>query len=158
MKKWIVIILSLLTVVVITLFISIYVIARQPLTSSIEEAVVVAQNDLEMQSIDDQYIYNGTNSYVVVTGISRDTEQIVAWIPRDEGEIVTRQLEDGITQDEVFAMLEQEDSLSKVTSIKLGYESVGPVWEIKYEDQDANLNYYYVLFDTGEWWRTINNL
>lgn len=41
---------------------------------------------------------------------------------------------------------------------KLGYEEVGPVWEITYTNSDDKLNYVYIIFEDGQWWKRILNL
>ena len=159
MKKWLIIMTSFIAVCVLTLCITIYVVARQPLLTSIEAGETRAKGELQLQTIEESYVYNSTQSYNVVQGITNNEEWIVSFYPvSGDEEPQTRAMDEGITKDEVLAMLYEEDNPSKIMSAKLGYESIGPVWEIIYLDEEKTLNYYYVSFDDGEWWRTIRNL
>ncbi|KIL48032.1 cell wall elongation regulator TseB-like domain-containing protein [Jeotgalibacillus campisalis] len=158
MKKWMVLVPALLIVTILIISITIYSIARQPLNASIDQAEAKAREELQFSQIEESYPYNGTKAYSVIQGTAED-QQMVAFIPKDEEEDpTTRRMEEGISEDEVIAMLNETDEPTKIMSSRLGLESEGPVWEIIYLDNDKMLNYYYVLFDSGEWWRTIRNL
>ena len=158
MKKWFVIVSSLIVVCILTFCVTVYVIAREPLNSIIEEGESVAKEEFQLKSIEDSYVYNGSQSYTVVIGNTAEEEPRVAFLPMEaEGEMDTRLVDEGISKDEVLDMLYKEDAPSKIVSAKIGYESVGPIWEIIYLDQEKTFNYYYVYFDNGELWRTIPN-
>lgn len=159
MKKWAIIITSLIAVCIITFCVTVYNVARQPLHSEIERGEAKAKEEFQLQTIENSYIYNGTESYTVVIGKTADEESVISFIPASaEGEAQTRKIQDGISKEEVYSMLQEDDNPAKIMSASIGYESVGPVWEIVYLDEENTLNYYYVSFDDGEWWRTIRNL
>jgi len=160
MKKWFFIIVAFVAICLITFSVTVYTMARQPLHETIEQAERIALEDLQYEAVNTSYIYNGSQSYTVVIGSSEENNSIVAFIPltSEDQEVETRLMDDGVSAEEVLNMLNSEDAPSKILSTKLGYESIGPVWEVVYLDDEEMLNYYYVSFDNGEWWRTIRNL
>ncbi|TFE03236.1 DUF5590 domain-containing protein [Jeotgalibacillus sp. R-1-5s-1] len=157
MKKWMIILGSCLTVILASLVI-VFFVARQPLSDQLNRAEEIASSEFGV-TVEESYHFNGSEVYSIVKGTDPEGEQLLVFIPEnDELEIETRQLNEGIEEDEVLSMLNAEDEPAKILSSKIGFESVGPVWEIVYKDQEDTLNYYYVKFDDGEWWRTIRNL
>ncbi|PPA71236.1 DUF5590 domain-containing protein [Jeotgalibacillus proteolyticus] len=159
MKKRIMIVVLSIFALALIFCVTVYNIAKQPLTSTLEAAEAQVQETVQFEEIEDAYVYNGTEAYTILIGRTDEEDALAAFVPvNPEEEILTRPLSEGISSDEVLSMLYQEDNPSKVLSLKLGYESVGPVWEVVYYDEESTLNYYYVLFDTGEWWRAIRNL
>ncbi|WP_227395298.1 cell wall elongation regulator TseB-like domain-containing protein [Jeotgalibacillus aurantiacus] len=157
MKKWILILSSCFAVFLTTLII-LFFIARHPLSDQLNQAEEIARSEFNI-TVEDSYHFNGSEVYSIVKGTDPEGEQLLVFIPEnDELEIEMRQLDEGIEEEEVLSMLNAEDEPAKILSSKIGFESVGPVWEIVYKDQEDTLNYYYVKFDDGEWWRTIRNL
>ena len=51
-----------------------------------------------------------------------------------------------------------EQNVKQVLHTKLGYEEPGAVWEIAYINKSDKLNYVYILFEDGQWWKRILNL
>ncbi|MGD7045407.1 DUF5590 domain-containing protein [Jeotgalibacillus proteolyticus] len=159
MKKWMVLVPAGLILIILAFSITVYSVARGPLRDSIDQAETKAGDELQLSSIEESYQYNSTKAYTVFVGTDENQDDVIVFVPEDnEEEIVKRKMDEGISEDEAIAMLNQEDAPSKIMSSKLGLESEGPVWEIIYLDEEETLNYYYVLFDSGEWWRTIRNL
>ncbi|PFA70063.1 peptidase [Bacillus sp. AFS015802] len=158
MKKWITIIVSLIIVIGITLSVLLYQFSRNPLDHQAEKALKRVEDETSIVNVQDTSIYNGSKSYVVVTGENEQNEKLVAWVPNQKGKIIEKKWADGITKDQAVNKLKDEKKPKELLSVRLGYESVGPVWEMTYLDQQDNLNYYYLLFSTGEWWRKIENL
>ncbi|MCA1063153.1 DUF5590 domain-containing protein [Rossellomorea sp. AcN35-11] len=158
MKKWITII-SLLTIVLgITASVILYQVSRNPLDIQAENAESRIKEETTIVEIEKTSFYNGSDSYVVVTGKNDQNEKVIAWVPKKNGKIIEEKWADGISKDQAINKLNDEKQPKKLLSVRLGYESVGPVWEMTYLDQQDNLNYFYLLFSTGEWWRKIENL
>jgi uncharacterized protein YpmB len=67
-------------------------------------------------------------------------------------------LQDGITREKALSVIDDEKDVKKVLHTKLGYEEAGVVWEITYTNNADNLNYVYILFEDGQWWKRILNL
>ncbi|WP_409251152.1 DUF5590 domain-containing protein [Bacillus sp. SCS-153A] len=149
----------LLTIVIIGSMIAVFLNARSPVNEKAEVALQRAQSETEIASTEDVSLYNGKNSYVVITGENTSGEKIIVWVPeKKEAEIIVKKWADGISKEAAINKLNDENDVNEILSVKLGMESVGPVWELTYLDENEHLNYYYLLFETGEWWRKIENL
>ncbi len=155
MKKWILLLTAVVSVFIIC-FALIYFTANQQVNAELEIAEEAAM--AEGMEVSDSYHYHGSEAYYVVSGNIEGSNQLFFYPENSELEAVTVPFDDGISEDQAIEMLYADDEPGKILSSKIGMESVGPVWEIVYEDQDELLNYYYVEFETGEWWRTIRNL
>ncbi|MCA0147844.1 DUF5590 domain-containing protein [Rossellomorea vietnamensis] len=158
MKKWITIIVLLFLVIGISASVLVYQLSRNPLDHQRDLALKRVEDETAIVKVEDTSFYNGSKSYVVVTGQNEKREKLVAWVPGKKGEIIEKKWANGITKDQAINKLNDEKKPKELLSVRLGYESVGPVWEMTYLDQQDNLNYYYLLFSTGEWWRKIENL
>ncbi|MCA1058361.1 DUF5590 domain-containing protein [Rossellomorea aquimaris] len=158
MKKWITIIVISFIVIGVTASVLLYKVSRGPLDQQRDQALNRVEDETAIVKVENTSFYNGSKSYVVVTGENEQQEKLVAWIPNKKGKIIEKKWADGITKDQAINKLNDEKKPKELLSVRLGYESVGPVWELTYLDQQDNLNYYYLLFSTGEWWRKIENL
>ncbi|MGE6752297.1 DUF5590 domain-containing protein [Rossellomorea sp. NPDC071047] len=158
MKKWISIIALLFIVLGITASVVLYQVSRNPLDNQAEKALNRVKSETAIVEVENTSFYNGSKSYVVVTGKDDQNEKLVAWVPNKKGKIIEKKWADGISKEQAINKLNDEKQPKELLSVRLGYESVGPVWEITYLDQQDNLNYFYLLFSTGEWWRKIENL
>lgn len=67
-------------------------------------------------------------------------------------------LQDGITEEQALSVLNNKEEVKEILHTKLGYEEVGAVWEITYTNESDELNYVYILFEDGQWWKRILNL
>lgn len=158
MKKWITIISLLFIVLGIAATVVLYQVPRNPLDNQAEKALNRVKNETAIVEVENTSFYNGSKSYVVVTGKDDQNEKLVAWVPNKKGKIIEKKWADGISKEQAINKLNDEKQPKELLSVRLGYESVGPVWEITYLDQQDNLNYFYLLFSTGEWWKKIENL
>ncbi|KUP06547.1 hypothetical protein Q73_07995 [Bacillus coahuilensis m2-6] len=157
MKKS-VLIISVLIIVVFSVMAIIYSNARKPYVSTEEKAREFVVTQLNYQSTQDIYIYHGTETILSVVGINENGEKEVAWFSEDGQSVETRNWADGISKDEAKRMLLNEKPDAELLSVTLGMEKVGPIWELSYLDEDNHLNYYYIVWETGDWWRKIENL
>ncbi|MCJ7839485.1 DUF5590 domain-containing protein [Lederbergia sp. NSJ-179] len=159
MKKWILIVLLCMTLLTLTVFIYVYQSARAPLKDMEAYAVERAKDEAKLTKMDEFYLYNGTETYYVVVGEKDPGEKLAVWIPEDKkGKLIEKKLSEGISKQDAVAKLKQEEKPQKIMGIRLGMEKNLPLWEISYLDEHSKLNYYYIHFDTGKWWRKIENL
>lgn len=158
MYKWI-ITTSILFLMIAGASIAVYSKARAPIKNFQEKAETRAKSEAGIVSIDQFYLYNGTETYYVIIGKQKDEKQIVVWIPEDKKKpILIKDMADGISEQEALNKLFSEENPSEILGVRLGMEKDLAVWELSYLDSKANLNYYYVHFETGKWWRKIENL
>ncbi|WP_335869685.1 cell wall elongation regulator TseB-like domain-containing protein [Bacillus sp. 2205SS5-2] len=139
--------------------VNIYLNAREPFESAKDYAINQSIENTEIQEVLETYYYNGKESLVSVVGLNAKNEKLIAFVPENKKkEITVQKWANGMSENEALTKLKNEKTISKLVSTQLGLENVGPVWEIAYLDQEEDLNYYYILFETGEWWRSIENL
>ncbi|KIL48903.1 hypothetical protein KP77_21140 [Jeotgalibacillus alimentarius] len=154
MKKWILLMIAIITVFIACILI-IFNAAKNQVNNQLDIAEAAAMD--EGISVEKSYHYYGSAPYSVVEGTSDGVEKLF-FLPENGEEPVIIDAADGVDQEQVLNMLEADDNPQKILSSKIGMEPVGAVWEVIYEDEDELLNYYYVKFESGEWWRTIRNL
>jgi uncharacterized protein YpmB len=133
--------------------------AMDPLKQAQKEAERRINADRKLKQVDEFYLYNGTETYYVITGEDQNGEKIVYWIPeKKEDKIVAKKMANGISKQDAIDKLIKEKQPKKILGARLGMEKRLPVWELSYLDSQSHLNYYYIHFDTGKWWRNIENL
>lgn len=160
MKNWLtfiaVFILSLGLIITILVFWN----ANKPFNEIEEKAEKLALSSEVLSTVTKSYVYNGSKPYVTVFGEDEDGEEKVVFVPisLEEEAIQEAYLKDGITEEQALAHLKDEKDIKKILHTKLGYESVGVVWEITYMNNSDNVNYVYLMFEDGEWWKRILNL
>ncbi|MBM7577406.1 hypothetical protein [Jeotgalibacillus terrae] len=154
MKKWILLIIAIFAVF-IACFLIIFNAAKNQVNNQLDIAEAAAMD--EGISVKESYHYYGSAPYSVVEGTSDGVEKLFFLAENGEDPVIIDAAA-GVDQEQVLNMLEADDNPKKILSSKIGMEPIGPVWEVIYEDEDELLNYYYVKFESGEWWRTIRNL
>lgn len=133
--------------------------AMEPMKKATAAAEARLSSETNIQDIDEFFLYNGSQTYYVFIGKDSKGQEAAAWIPDSEDEKVqVKKLSDGITKETAVNKLLNEKKPKEILGVRLGMERNLPVWELSYLDEKSNLNYYYVHFDTGKWWRKIENL
>ncbi|NQD64520.1 DUF5590 domain-containing protein [Bacillus haikouensis] len=158
MKKWISIIMAAAVIVICTASVLLYQTARAPVEEEFEQASKRVLEETPIKEIEKASNYHGAKAYTVVIGKDRNKEKMVAFVPEKKGEIIVKKWADGISKEQAINKLNDEKNPEEILSVRIGHESVGPVWEITYLDSQKNLNYFYMLFSNGEWWKKIENL
>lgn len=160
MKNWLIFI-SVFTVS-LSLVITILVLwrAETPFRSIEEQAEQLALDAKALAIVSESYTYNGKNSYVTVFGVDEYGDQKAVFVPTnlEEDSIQDVFLKDGLTEKEALSVFKKEGNVQKILHMKLGYEEPGAVWEVSYLNDKDKLNYVYIMFEDGEWWKRITNL
>ncbi|WP_430539386.1 DUF5590 domain-containing protein [Listeria rocourtiae] len=157
--KWIWISIAAIVVVIAGFFIFFYS-AQKPVRADEKEALARIEGKVDLKEQEDFYLYNGANGvYYVLTGKNSKNKNIIVWVPKSKkGTVVVKYAKDGISKDEAIAKVKQEKNPVKILNVTLGMDKGVPIWEISYLDKDNNLNYFDVDFETGDWYRAIENL
>lgn len=159
MLNWIkfitVFLIALTTVIVVTVFYS----ANKPLTSAVENASDAAIKSGQIVSVDSVQLYNGTQSFMTVFGVNEKGDEIAVFVDENtDKDFGTVKIEDGITANQAVSTVKEELDVKKVLHVALGVEEAGPVWEVAFKSDNDKLNYVYVYFESGQWWKRILNL
>lgn len=160
MKNWIIFISVF--ILSLSLVISILVIwkADAPFNKIEKQAEELALSTSSLAEVSESYVYNGNKPYVTVFGEDEHGKEKAIFVPINLEEKAIQEvfLQDGITKEQALSVLNNEEEVKEVLHTKLGFEEVGPVWEITYKNGSEKLNYVYILFEDGQWWKRILNL
>ena len=150
MKKWIII--GIIAMVVLLTGVSVYAYSavRAPLTEGYEQARQTILDSGELQSVADVSYFHGEDSFFVVMGLDAEGDQAIAWVPQDQEDSTTVLKEsDGITPEEAQSITESAVNASKIQSVKLGKEGNTALYEVKYLTESNQQGYYYLTFQDG---------
>lgn len=160
MKNWL--IFGVVFVLSLSLVISVLVFwkADEPYSEMEQQAESFALEKKALVSITNSYVYNGNKPYITVFGIDENGKGKAVFVPinMDEKSMQHVLLETGVTEQQAIDVLQREAAVNEILHVKLGFEEPGVVWEIAYISDTDKLNYVYVLFEDGQWWKRILNL
>lgn len=160
LKKWLLFLVVFAISLTAILSLLIYFQAKAPFKDANEYAEsYIIENNLLAQ-VEDAYVYNSSTTSHTIIGKTAKGEEKAFFIPEKETDeaIMEVNLQDGISKERAIQLAMENETNSKLLHAKLGVEEVGPVWEITYVNETNNLNYVYLLFDNGDWWKRISNL
>ena len=154
MKNWII-----FTVVFILSFLVVWK-ADAPFNDMEQKAEQFALETKALAVVSDSYVYNGDKPYVTVFGVDEYGKEKAIFVPINLEEKAMQEvfLEDGISEEKALAIFKEDTSSKEILHTKLGFEEAGAVWEITYISDTGKLNYVYLLFEDGNWWKRILNL
>ncbi|ENI8396466.1 DUF5590 domain-containing protein [Listeria monocytogenes] len=157
--KWIAIILGIIIVFVVAAFLYIRY-AEKPVTNAETEALDRISGQVDLKTTDQFYLYNGPKEvYYVLTGKNSKNQNIIVWVPKKKSDkVYVKFTSDGITKQQARDKVTKEKNPKKILHVNLGMEKETPIWEVAYLDKNDKLNYFDINFETGEWYREIENL
>lgn len=160
MKSWIKFFAIFFVMLAVVLTVLVTIKAYAPYHSATQEAKDVVLKERLLKTVDKSYVYNSTNHYVTVIG-KNDKNQSTAVVlnqdqPKAKKEVI--ELSKGVTEKEAIKIATEGQKVKKVLHVHLGIEKPGLVWEVAFENNRDELNYVYVVFETGQWWKKITNL
>ena len=160
MKNWI--IYSVIFIVSLSLVISVLIIwkADAPFNEMEQKAEAFALETKALAVVSDSYVYNGNKPYVTVFGVDEYGKEKAIFVPMslEENSMQEVYVQDGITEEQALAVFQNETPAKEILHTKLGFEEPGAVWEITYKTESGSLNYVYLMFEDGQWWKRILNL
>lgn len=159
MLNWIkfltVFLIALTSVLVITIFYNAY----KPISKANTNASNKAIQSGQVVSINNVQVYNGTKPLITVFGLNDAGEEVAVFVDEtSKADYKEVKLKDGITAEKAEQMVRDEVNMGKVLHVSLGIEEEGPVWEVVFKSDNGKLNYVYLLFEDGHWWKRILNL
>ncbi|HFI0419704.1 TPA: DUF5590 domain-containing protein [Streptococcus suis] len=132
----------LLSVVTFSIF-TIWDIAAAPFNNARSQAVAVATEYADLQTVSNFSIYNGTETYFSVFGTTSQGEEVAVLIPEATSTVYVYPLAQGISQKEAQAIA-KENGAGQAERTILGFRDGKPIWEVK-----SGAAYYLVEFETG---------
>ena len=160
MKRWIIFISVF--ILSLSLVISLFVIwkAGQPFSDEKDKAEKLVLSEKKLTEVTDSEIYSGSNTYVTVRGNDVEGNGKAVFIPITGKDLAIEEvlLKDGISKKQAMETVQSEFKVKEVLHTKLGWEQDNAVWEITFLNENDKLNYVYLLFDNGKWWKRILNM
>ena len=159
MLNWIkfitVFLIALTTVIVVGIFYN----ANRPVASAVNLATDAAIQSGQIVSVKSTQPFNGTESSVTIFGVNDQGDEVAVFVNDTASKNFSEvKLSDGITAKQAISVVQQEHKVKKVLHASLGIEEEEPVWEVAFKGDDDKLNYVYVFFESGQWWKRILNL
>jgi uncharacterized protein YpmB len=149
MKKWIIIILFMLIVIFTGASVYAYHIIRQPLLHEFEQAERYIKGQELLQSVTKASYYHGTETYYVFSGLTSDQHEAIVWVSEDFDFHHTELASAGISKEEAISIVQREEKIKRIHSVKLGYERGLPIYEVTYLNEENRKGYYYLTFNDG---------
>ena len=134
--------------------------ADAPFNDMEQQAEELAISSKALAVVSDSYIYNGNKPYITVFGVDEYGKEKAIFVPISLEEDLIQEvfLQEGITEEQALSVISDETNVKEILHTKLGYEEAGAVWEVSYINEADKLNYVYILFEDGQWWKRILNL
>lgn len=160
MKNWIIISITVVASLAIVLTVGVLWITASPFLDVQKKAEQLVLSTDRLVEVEESYVYHGKSPYVTVFGKDEDGEEKALFVPINMKEefIQTVRIADGVTAEQALSALNDEAKVKEILHSKLGFEEVGAVWEITYVNEQNTLNYEYIMFEDGQWWKRILNL
>ncbi len=157
-KKWLLIIgIPLLLIAIIVAIM--YNNAQKPYEKAREAALEQLQKKASLSQIDDVYVYNGTKAYYTGTGKDESGKDVAVWLQQNgKSDPIVQPLKGNVTEKEARALFKEEAGDADILSLTLGLEGKTPVWLFTFENKNGRLNYYYLSFTDGTWWKKVENI
>ena len=161
MKKKIIAIGFVLLITVIAGATYIYLSAQSPLKKAEEAAISIAKSETSLSGFTDFQLYNGEETFYVMKGKDEDGVGHYIWIAKEDGDITTIPVKEGISEEEAIRAVYADRNPSEIIDVRLGVARINekdfPAWEIYFRTENNSTNYYYIDFATGEKLRAIDN-
>ncbi|GAE29056.1 PepSY domain-containing protein [Alkalihalobacillus hemicellulosilyticus] len=148
MKKWIISILLIVIILLISGTIYAYTIIREPLTNQLSQVEKYVLNQQLLNTVEEVTYFHGQEVVYVAQGLYEDELKFV-WVSEDFMSVHEANEEDGITQNEAIAIVEQHETINQLQAVRLGYERNRPLYEITFIDENGRQAYYYLDFTNG---------
>lgn len=160
LKRWLLFIVIFAISLTVILSLLIYFQAKTPFSEANENAESYVTKNHLLAQVDDSYVYNSTSTFHTVIGKTAKGEEKAFFVPakKTDDALMEVNLKDGISKEKAIELAMSNEKNGELLHAKLGVEEIGPVWEITYVNEKNTLNYVYLLFDNGDWWKKISNL
>ncbi len=160
MKKWITFIGVFTLSLTICIGLFVFWQAGKPFSNQKEIAIDIALSENKLAQVSTVEVYSGSQSFVTVIGIDENGDDKAIFIPNSDQELPIEEvfLKDGITEEQALQVVKDEFTVKQILHTKLGWEDKNAVWEITFLSENDKLNYVYVMFKNGKWWKRILNL
>ncbi|BBC60863.1 cell wall elongation regulator TseB-like domain-containing protein [Melissococcus plutonius] len=159
-KKRVTFLLGLIVILLAIIVISIILLTRsnQPIEQAKKEAIAIARQHTNLSEVDHFYQFSRKKVYFSLTGKEKDGKEIAVIIPKKSGKITVLNQKDGLTEEAVRQLVQQQSPEESIKKASLGIYKGKPAWEVVTTSKNKTENYYVVSFKEGKYLSTIHNI
>ena len=132
--------------------------SQQPILQAEKEATAIAEENANIQKVQDFYWYNGSETYFTLAGIDDNNEELYVIIKKDGGETTILNTAEVITESEAKSITQADKNPERILEARLGMENEEPVWEVTYKNANDTICYYLISAISGKWLKDIENI
>lgn len=159
MMNWIKFIAAFLLALTLVIAVIVFYNADKPFSTVTDKAEADVLASGLLVTVDHSEVYNGTKALVIVYGKDEEGKEKAIFVDEKTSEVLDEvAMSDGVTSDVAIKTVRSELKVDKILHVKLGLEEDYPIWEVAFKSENGKLNYVYVFFESGEWWKRILNL
>ncbi|MCC5895811.1 MAG: DUF5590 domain-containing protein [Alkalibacterium sp.] len=132
--------------------------SNQPYARARADTIAYVAERTSLSQVDDFYWYNGTETYLTITGQNADGIERHYIVQQSGGQITSLSAENGLSKQEAIQLTREARQPDKILNARIGMIDDRPIWEVSYRNDNDRLGYYVIDLRTGEWIRTIDNI
>lgn len=150
---------AIVVLVLIIVTISVILIrSTRPMRQAQTEAVAIAKEYANIETVDDFYWFTWGDTYFSVVGTDTSGAEIAAIIAQDSGTVKVVNQADGYTDNEIRSIVSQDYNNPMIESTNLGMYNDQVAWEIVTKGENNTLTYYLLSFETGEELKVVSDI
>ena len=148
-NKWIIGLVAILLLIIVSGTI-LFIRSNRPMQQAKTEAVELAKQHANLETVEHFYWFNRDQTYFTVTGENQSGKEIVVIIPKSGQNIQVLDAADGLTEEAVTKQMRTAHPEIAIEKVNLGKIKDQPVWEITGKDEEGAISYYLFSFEDGE--------
>ncbi|MFZ2584257.1 MAG: DUF5590 domain-containing protein, partial [Trichococcus flocculiformis] len=113
--------------------------SQQPMLQAQKEATAIAEENANIQKVQDFYWYNGSETYFTLAGIDGNNEELYVIIKKDGGETTVLNTAEVVTESEAKSITQADKKPERILEARLGIENEEPVWEVTYKNANDTI-------------------
>ncbi|PRY83244.1 DUF5590 domain-containing protein [Alkalibacterium olivapovliticus] len=132
--------------------------SSQPYARARADTIAYVAERTSLSEVEEFYWYNGTETYLTITGQNEDGENRLYIVQQSGGQITSLSAENALSEQEAIRMTREAREPAKILNARIGMIDDRPIWEVSYRNENDRLGYYVIDLRTGEWIQTIDNI
>lgn len=149
LNKWVIGLVAVLLLIIVSGTI-LFIRSNRPMQQAKEEAVDLAKQYANLETMENFYWFNREETYFTVTGKDQSGNDIVVIIPKSGENIQVLDAKDGLNEEAVIQQMQTAHPEITVDKAALGKFKDQPVWEVTGKDDQGAISYYLFSFENGE--------
>ncbi|QIL50839.1 DUF5590 domain-containing protein [Weissella coleopterorum] len=132
--------------------------ATKPINQANQEYSKLVLKEHKLSSVQNFYWSNRSGDYYTLIGKNAQGQKTGVIVNAKSKAMTVLPMNEGLSYQAVQDRINQKYQPKKITNIGMSVYKKVPVWEVKFIDQNENLNFITIQFTNGKVVRSINNL